>query len=507
MRFKSTFLAVLLLLAAATTASSTPYECGTCPGHFFLQQSDYPYSEDILLSDLPLSFDWQTVLSGCVTAKNSSHSDVALNGVNYSTAVATNAQLRGYIAVKSGTPGVRYEVRFVRKAVGSETILQTYGWYVRQIRSSGFDQGEFFFSSIQNLPAGQHRFELQARIIDGGYSMSIGPRWMSLQGVPSDGMAPGLQSRYPSDSQTQSASYTITGTWSASVLPTLTFSNSQPIDIFPQAYFEVNGGTAGDQISFGFQLDSEPTSRRVSDAAAPTTFTGFATREGINIADHIENVPAGTHTLKLWAISRTGRPVTVSWRAIEFVSFPLDNGTNGLQFTQYPVATPAQPVKDSSVLPSQSPKAGNGAPFGYWQPVTDEFSFNPDPAGVSWLDWTGEGYIETLGRSGTWSDTRAELMIETYHWDTSQNQYMITDMAFVPVNIPPGRGSIHFFSEAFAWGNVYGNKIRVWMRKVVPVAGDTFTVGKVYMSMKLVPTTNGQCYYRSCDPGQPGSCY
>jgi hypothetical protein len=505
MRYRISLAFLLFVVAASLFAA--PFECGTCPGHYVMNQSDYPYGEDIDLSDLSLNNTWQTVLAGCVTAKNPSHNSVTLSGVNYYSNIATNGQVRGYIAVKNGTPGVRYEVRFVRKAVGSETIVQTYGWYVRQIKNSGFDQGEFFFSSVQNLPAGQHRFELQARVVDSGYTMTIGPRWQAVQGVPSDNLAPGFQSRYPSDSQGLSNSTTITGTWSSSQMPTITFSNSEPVDLFPQAYFEVNGGTAGDQISFGFQLDSEPSSRRVSDAAAPATFAGFATRQGINITDHIENVPAGTHTLKLWVISRTGNPVPVSWRQLELVSFPKDNGVNGLQFTQFPTASPVPAIKDSSVLPSQSPKSGNGAPFGYWQPVTDEFSFNPDPAGVSWLDWTGEGFIEIMGRSGTWSDTRAELMIETYHWDPGAGKYQITDMAFVPVNIPPGRGSIHFFSEAFAWGNAYGNKIRIWMRKVIPVASDTFQIGKVYAAMKLVPTTNGQCYYRGCDPNTPGSCY
>ncbi|MGZ5432210.1 MAG: hypothetical protein ACXWH7_04730 [Thermoanaerobaculia bacterium] len=508
---RSRMIPILALSFLVTlSALAGPFECGTCPGHYVMQQSDYPYSEDILLTNQVLSSTWTTVLTGCVTAKNASHNNVQLNGVNYYSNVATNGQVRGFVGLRGGTPGVRYEVRFVRKAVGSESILETYGWYVRQVKNSGFEQGESFFSAVRNLPAGQHRFEMQARVIDFGHSITLGVRWMAVQGVPSDNLAPGLQSRYPSDSQGQSATYTITGTWSPNVLPTITFRNSEPVDVFPQAYVEVNSGTAGDQVSFGFQLDSEPQSRRVSDIAVPTTFGGFPTREGINIVDHIENVPAGTHTLKLWAVSRTGRPVTVSWRALEFTSFPRDNGTNGLQFTQYPLPPPyvhpSLTVIDSSILPAQSPKGQTGAPYGYWHPVTSEFSFNPDPPLVSSLDWTGGGWIEIRGRSGNWADTRVEMMIETYHWDPNQGKYMITDMMWVPATIPPGRGHIYFFTEAFIWRNQHGNKMRIWFRKVIPTAGATFSIGKVYAAMKLVPTYNGQCFYRSCDPLIPGSC-
>jgi hypothetical protein len=38
--------------------------------------------------------------------------------------------------------------------------------------------------------------------------------------------------------------------------------------------------------------------------------------------------------------------------------------------------------------------------------------------------------------------------------------------------------------------------MRIWMRKVAPVSGETFTVGKVYFGMKLTPTTDGQCFYK-----------
>jgi len=480
----TTLAAILLLFGAAT--SYAQYPCGNCTGHFLVEQSDFPYSEDILLSNVPLTSasGWQTVLTGCATKSN----------VNYSSNVRTNAQLRAYLEVMSGTPGVRYEVRFTR----SDQPGLEYGWFVRQVKSSGFSQGEFFFTALRNVEAGSFAYQFDVRVLDPGQTVTFGARWMSAQGAPSDGVAPGLASRYPADSQNGSGSYTITGTWSADILPTITFTNTEPVDLFPDAYIEITGGTAGDQLSFGFGLDSEPSSRRTSDAAVPTTFPGYSTREGINIADHLENVPAGTHTLRLWAINRNGRPVTVAARALQFASFPKNNGTNHLQLTQYPLPAPyvhpATTVINSGVVPAQSPKGQTGAPYGYWYPVTAEFSMAADPNAPS-LNWTGEGFIEILGRSGTWTDTRADMMVETYQYDTILKKYVTTDMMWVPINIPPGRGQIYFFTEAFSWGTGYENKIRVWMRKVVPEAGATFTVGKVYSAVKLVPMTNGQCTY------------
>ncbi|HYC92432.1 MAG TPA: hypothetical protein VEO54_24705 [Thermoanaerobaculia bacterium] len=155
-------------------------------------------------------------------------------------------------------------------------------------------------------------------------------------------------------------------------------------------------------------------------------------------------------------------------------------------------------VINSSVKPLQSPLSGAGEPAGYWYPVTAEVSI-PSSAADN-LNWTGGGFIEVLGRSGSWNVQRAEMMIETYHVDPVGG-LRVTDMMWVPVSIPPGRGYIYFFSEAFNYNNRYGNKMRIWMRQAWPNTDgpphdDTFTIGKVYAAMKLVPMTNGRCTYR-----------
>ncbi len=495
---RSRILLTMLLVLIASMATAQTTNCGVCYGHFFLENTNYPFSEDIEKTPLQdssvpqqivLTTNWQTILKGCPTK----------GGVNYHGNVYTNAQLRSYVALDTGTPGARYEVRFKR----ADQPNTEYGWFVRQVKNSGFHQGEFFFSALQHVEPGPHVFEMQARLLDAGQNVTIGTRWMSSQGTPSDA-APGLPSRYPSDANVALDAYTMNGQWRSDILPTITFTNTETVDLFPQAYLEVTGGTPGDQISFGFQLDSEPSSRRNSDAAVPAAFPGYATREGINITDHIENVPPGTHTLRFWAVSRTGRAVTVGARALQFVSFKRDNGSNGMQFAMYPDPNNPDPLRrtthvapppiDSSLQPTQLAYGQSGLPFGYWYPVSQEFRFDPNPPGIANLDWTGIGYVELLGRSGDWSDARAEMMVETYHFDTAQQKIIVTDMGWVPVTIPQGRGHLYFLIDASNWGNQYGNNMRVWLRKVLPVPGATFTVGKVYASMKLVPM-NG-CWTR-----------
>jgi hypothetical protein len=478
-------LTLISLLLGASSAMAQLRLCGLCSGHFLVEQADYPYSEDIESDDVVVSSStFQSLVSGCTA-----NSEV--NGVNYSSGTRTNAQIRGYVEIRSGSPGVRYEVRFKREDQATDD-----GWFVRQVKSGGFEQGEFFFSTVANVGAGRYKYHMEMRVLDPGQSITVAARWMSIQGVPADA-APGLPGRYPTDSQVEFEPYTITGNWSPAILPTITFHNTEPVDIVAQAYVEVTSGTPGDRVSFGFQLDSEP-ARRTSNAVVPNAIPGFATREGINITDHLESVPLGTHTLKLWAVSRSGNPVTVAARALQFISFPMDNGQNGLRFSRIQSWGPT--VIESSKRPDESPLSQTGLPAGYWYAVTGEVTIPASP--VENLNWTGEGYVEVLGRSGSWAVQRAEMMVETYH-TTPGSGLEVTDMMWVPVTIRPGGGHIYFFTEAFNFDNRYGNKMRIWMRQAWPNAGDTFTVGEVYASMKLVPMTNGQCTYRSSSQPPP----
>jgi hypothetical protein len=481
---------VVLAFVLPTYASSN---CGVCPSHYVSKDSYYPFEEGITSTSITVGNSWTTMMTGCTSSP--------MNGINLHSGAATNVLLRAYLQVSSATAltGARYEVRFVRKNPGSTPgstsagdIAETYGWYVRGLKAQ-FPQSEHFNSTIQNIASGQHMIELQARTIDSG-SITFNQEFLTMQGAPSDGNAPGASTRFPSAKAVSAPSTNITSSW-AVVSPTLTFKNTAPVNIQAQAYFEINGGTAGDQITVGFQLDSESPSRRNSDFAVPATANGYALREGVNIYDHIENVTAvispGTHTLKLWAIDRvSGHTVPISNVQIEFASFPTNAYASGANFNQFNETTTVS--VNSSVAPSGGVQpnfpAGDGC--GYWYNL-GEFTM---PSSSGEFLWTGDAYIELLGQTaGTWTAARAEIAVEVYD---PGNPSIAIDMHWVTVTIPAGRGHIYFDMDAFNWGNLYGNKVRLWIRKITCSGGTgTFSVGKRYLSMNLIPMDNTGCFY------------
>jgi hypothetical protein len=497
----------LVVLTAATIATAQPARRGHCSGHYFYGGTEYPYATDIAISgSFPiLNNTWQTIASGCTDNRTDNTGLVLAPGVNYHATVTTNAQVRGYMNVGSGEVGVRYEVRFVRKGNNgaADTLL---AWYVRQIKReqlnnanpayhavTGLNQGELFFATALNVPAGHHRIVMEGRVIDSGKTVTIaGPLWMALQGVPA--------SRFPAASSTNAASFAFTG-WTSAVANTLAFTPNETVDVIAHAYFEINGGTPGDTITVGFQLDGEVPSRRNSDFVVPEAVTGYATRQGINITDFIENVSAAPHTLKLWATSRSGRPVTVSSRHIEFVSFPTRNHIAGTSLTFYPDAQkghvhPATQTVNSVTPAPVQPYAPYLQGGGYWYPVTPEFTMPPDPSGTCCFNWTGAGYIETLGRAGTWLSSGVEMAVEASIVNPATGQRAVVDFMWVPVHVAKDRGHIYFWLDSFQWGNRWGQTLRVWMRRPGANSADngSFTVGKVYVAAKLVPAPGGYYY-------------
>src|SRR5215213_8352218 len=98
-----------LLVSLFVTPVFAAYECGTCQGHYFMQNSSYPFAEDISLNDVTMTNTWAAIQTGCMTARNASHTNIPLNGTNLSSSVATNSVLRAFVALKNATPGTRYE--------------------------------------------------------------------------------------------------------------------------------------------------------------------------------------------------------------------------------------------------------------------------------------------------------------------------------------------------------------------------------------------------------------
>src|SRR5262249_54775515 len=125
----------------------------------------------------------------------------------------------------------------------------------------------------------------------------------------------GAPTSFPYLTDTAAPAMTIDGTW-RQVTNQVTFTNSAAVDLYPQAYLQWNSGTSNDSVTVKFVLDgAEPPHN--SDVAVPPYF-----RDGVHISDPLANVPAGTHTISLWAINNQNRPASVSFRTIDVASYP-----------------------------------------------------------------------------------------------------------------------------------------------------------------------------------------
>lgn len=456
--------------AFAQVKCSSPTTCGGSNGHNLTENSLYPFSEDIsTTTSAPIgdpvtiygpTSDWTIVQTGC-QAMSPSQTNIVAGG-------SFNARLLGYLRIDatSVSLGAQYEVQFLVDGVA-------HGWYVRAYQGM-LPQGDHFNVAVANLSSGNHVFQIQARLLGSGW-ITFGQQYITSIGAPSS---------YPAVSESNPNEFTVNGTWQQAS-DTITFSNTEPIDIFPQAYFQMDSGTAGDWMSFGFSLDGA-TSVHTSDFAAPPYY-----RDGINVFDHLINVPAVTpgtnHTLSFWLIDRNGNTMNIRNRQIELVAFPAASAVSSDPIMKDGIDT-TQITVDSSNPTQPQPTSNINDGCGGWTQLL-EFTI---PAVSGNFNWTGDGFVELLGRqSGDWSDTQAQLAIELV-----TGTGVGTDVHWVQLSVPQNRGEVYFYADAMLWGNGSGQTARLWMRKTSGCGGTAgaFNVGKRYLALKLVPTDGMSCY-------------
>ncbi len=451
-----------------------PTGCGAANGHNLIKNSLYPFSEDITGStSQPIAyvtlngptFGWTLLQTGC--------QNMSPTGTNIVAGGSFNTRLLGYmqIAQAAAAPGAEYEIQF--RIDGVE-----HGWYVRKYNGL-LPQGDHFNAIAQNLSAGSHTFEVYGRLLSAG-SLTFQMQYIASIGAPSS---------YPVLKDVNSGSFTVTGAWQQAS-DTVTFTNSSTIDLFPQAYFQMDSGTPGHHMSLGFSLDGA-TSVRTSDFAAPNYY-----RDGINIFDHLIGIPPGTHTLSYWLIDRDGGTMAISLRQIELFGLPSSIGATGPVFLDWIETTPLTTNPNSNLAPSFFATHDDGIVCGQW---TELFEFTmPQVAGD--FNWTGDGFIELLGQdSGDWTKAGIELAVDVQACATCapNGGPRSTDMHFVQESAPIGRGQIYFFTDAMLWGPGYpgGTVVRLWVRKITcGAAPGAFRVGKRYLGMKLVPIDGAECY-------------
>ncbi len=466
-RLVAVLFALLLLAVPSARAQFCTDPSTTCrsQGHHAIKNSIYPFSEDIAgagavpIGNVTVSGPngpWTVVSTGCAQVSRN----------NLFTSSAFNLRMLAYLQIGNTTvaPGGQYEVQFLIDGVPR-------GWFVRSYKGM-IPQGDHFGGIATNVPSGAHRFEVQVRLLAAG-TMTFTQQFTTSMGAPTS---------FPYLSNTAAPAMTIDGTWRR-VTNEVTFSNAVAVDLYPMAYLQWNSGTPNDSFTVKFMLDgAEPPHN--SDIAVPPYF-----RDGIHVFDHLANVAAGTHTISLWAKNSVSRPASVSFRTIDVASYPAASAHPSNPILRDAIAFGTTTI-NPAVPSAEQPAFSAGGACGYWTKIL-EFDL-PPVSGA--FNWTGEGYVRLLGnRTGNWSTTRVEIAIEAI--STSPNP-VASDMHWVAVSAPNNRGQIYFYADSMLWGNGFGQKVKLWMRKVsgCGYSNGTFDIGRRYLSLKLIPTEGMTCF-------------
>lgn len=534
---RNIFLLLLVMFIAAVSAFAGevgcpvgPVDYSYCKGHNFSEGNAYPYIEDIQTSGVVVGTTEVTVMTTCQTLPGDPTTDPTRRELR--STGTFNALLRAFLridAVSGAAPGARFNVRFLIDGV-------EVGGATRFIRmkpestAALLPQGDDFNATAHGIIAGNHLFEVKARMVDGG-TMRVGLAWLTAQGSPI---------AYPSGRSVLDGAVNITGTW-APITDTLRFTvpAGQTYDIFPQAYFQYRGGTPGDHLSVGFGLKRRTDTQyapsiRNSELAVNCPLkdangacfwpTVDSARDGINISDHLFGIGPGDWDLVLYAVNRNMRTTTVAYRQIELIAFPASAGARA-HLLKSPDGTLVNqeflsaPVLVSSTTTGPQPLYAETEVCGPWTKLA-VMDVPASPVGVD-ENWVGEGYLEIVGRAGgDWTEPDIEMLVE------ASGQNTPVDFGLQTLSIGNGRQAVFFFIEAGRWGNTdatpvdgIGNTLTLWARKRVEADGNpnpannaptcaftqgqfvrtgtrrdaSFTVGKRYMAVKLVPL--GTCFH------------
>jgi hypothetical protein len=516
---KRSLLALVLLLLATQSALAISYCCdGKCQGHNYTNGSSYAWVESISPSSTSVAASETSLMPACMiggTARQELRS-----------AVQFNALLRATVRIDclTGVPaGGRYGVKFYVDDVERGGTMRFIRMQPGTSPSPLLPQGDTFGAVALNLPAGQHKFEVKAYLVDGG-TMTVGLAWLTAQGAPVN-LVSGQTNNLTAARNVIDTATTITDQW-APVTGALRLTNntSGNVDVYPLAQFQMQGGTPGDkiQVGFGFKRSTDstyPSSDRTSAFEVPCPLkdgsgqcfwpTIDGARDAINIYDHKFSLPPGDWDVTLWAINRTaGHTTTVGFREIEFVYFPQ----NGTQADTIGTTTTIVDSNTGVVFDPNDP-CGNG-----WTKIAEVTV----PARSQETYDLGEGYIEFLGRgiddagtnAGDWSDPDIEVQV------TLDTPGGVTPLEWGSriVSLPSGYHGMYFVIESAPVGLTNGATYKLWVRKrtspcaFTVCAGrhssgrTTFRVGKRYMSIRGLNSDASCLEYDLSYRGTPGFC-
>jgi hypothetical protein len=426
-----TLIATVLGCLAAPASAQFCSDATTCRslGHSTLSSSTYPYTEDIG-GDITLTgptSSWTVLQTYCPQLTGS------LNG-----SAAFNALLRAQLSLSSGTAaaGSRYEVQLLVDGV-------EHGWYVRRFRGE-FPQVDIFGGSVQNLAAGAHTFQVQARVLDSG-TMRFTTTYITAQGTPAT--YPGAKSVLLDSTTIQTSGY-------IPVTDTVQFSNTVAVDIAIDGYVQINAGTAGQQVEIVPFLDGLPAGNNSFFGIPPNLY------DGVNVLTVLTGVPAGNHSLNL-AVNTYGYSTQFSAREIEFTAFPATTyyafANSGSLTTVDSNTTQAQPTYLDTVC-------------GLWSKLL-EATIQRDNSNGRWYNQVYEGYIHFPGGASDYTPpvTWAALSFETFFGDGG------TDGGSRSVSIPLSNGGsgspyadgFYIFGDTAAFAEPWSiETVLLWARKV-----------------------------------------
>lgn len=461
---------VFALLAVSADAQCTADPSGTCAQHKHLTGSVYPYTEDFVHGQPDVAFGdgYVTIVEGCG----------ARNHINFSNLRPVNAVIRGTVRIRaaSAPPGSRFAIRFLVDDVPR-------GEYIRTL-TGDYHQSEEV-NVVTRIIAGQHRLAMQVWLIDGPGTIAIGNSFMTAQGTPVNTGAASAARAEP---------MIIDSTW-RQITDAITVDSAMDVNLLVQGYFQVRSATSdASHLTVGFSLDGA-NSQHTIELGLPKFYPS-----GINVFDHFKskpgfaNVPAGQHTISLWAIVRGSGSAIIEHRQVEAIGFE----------TRQPQLTPMLEAEESA--PVVVSTAGDGTrPFNHWLTTdcgswTNLLEYTYPVSTLPNPNWVGEAYIEFLGTS-TGQPQLVQVGIEVLNdpvFDEHGNpvaRFVDADFSILEFMIPPGKSHKFLFTHPLWWGAHSPNHIRLLARSFTcfgqPAAD--FTVGKRHMAIRTIPTTGARC--------------
>lgn len=479
-------LLVLLICESSVFAQACiPYDGNqTCAGHKHLLGGSYVYTEDFASAPITVNqggccSSYVTVVQGC-----------AQRGyVNISNTASSNLAMHAWLQIGSATApaGSEFSVRF-----NIDGVIR--GEYVRKL-TGVYPQGEDFSAIYPNLTAGSHQARFQAWLVDSpGNSITVSQSFMTIQGVDAS---------LPAGTTANGVVVPVNGAWQQ-ITDTLNFTTLGPTYLMAQGYMQHNSGNPGQHLSWGFSLDAANSPHTI-ELAVPPTFPS-----GLNVMDHYMckvgtcPVPAGPHSITMWAINRDVGSGDAQWRQVEFMALNASATETTLEEDQTTPIT-VTPAGDGSQV--FNGLFTNQAMTNPWTKLMQrEFG-----ATHSTIDQNGVGevYVEFLGTSDSqWHqiDIGIEALYNpTYSNPSEPNDRLknpigaanTADFTIVSLMIPPGRYQKFIFMDPLKWDlTLNPNLLRLFVRPTPGSPSANISIGKRYMSFHAVSTPGATaCQY------------